>query len=178
MNKGLEVIEAHWLFGVAREAIEVVIHPESIVHSLVEYVDGSVLAQLGNPDMRTPIAQALAWPERISSGVAPLELARIGSLNFFAPDLTRFPCLGVAYEALGAGGTAPAILNAANEVSVEAFLQRKIGFLDIARACEATMRRVPVTPLSSLADALDADREARAVARELLNLEQPQALPM
>src|SRR5204863_4102624 len=177
MNKGLEVIEAHWLFGAAREQIEVVIHPESIVHSLVEYLDGSVLAQLGNPDMRTPIAQALAWPERISSGVAPLELARIGSLNFFAPDLARFPCLGVAYEALGAGGTAPAILNAANEVAVEAFLQRKIGFLDIARACEATMRCVSATPLSSLGDALGADREARAVARELLKLEQPQPLP-
>jgi 1-deoxy-D-xylulose-5-phosphate reductoisomerase len=177
MNKGLEVIEAHWLFGVARDTIEVVIHPESVVHSLVEYLDGSVLAQLGNPDMRTPIAQALAWPERISSGVAPLELSLIGSLNFFAPDLARFPCLGLAYEALGAGGTAPAILNAANEVAVEAFLQRKIGFLDIARACEATMRRVPATPLSSLADALDADGEARAVTREVLHLEQPQHLP-
>jgi 1-deoxy-D-xylulose-5-phosphate reductoisomerase len=177
MNKGLEVIEAHWLFGVAADTIEVVIHPESVVHSLVEYLDGSVLAQLGNPDMRTPIAQALAWPERIDSGVAPLELARIGSLNFFAPDLGRFPCLGVAYEALSAGGTAPAILNAANEVAVEAFLQRKIGFLDIARACEATLRRVPATALSSLDDALDADREARAVARELFKLELPQQLP-
>jgi 1-deoxy-D-xylulose-5-phosphate reductoisomerase len=177
MNKGLEVIEAHWLFGVARDTIEVVIHPESVVHSLVEYLDGSVLAQLGNPDMRTPIAQALAWPERISSGVAPLELTRIGSLNFFAPDLARFPCLNVAYDALSAGGTGPAILNAANEVAVEAFLERKIGFLDIARACEATMRRLPATSLSSLADALDADREARAVARELLNLEQLQHLP-
>ena len=177
MNKGLEVIEAHWLFGVARDAIEVVIHPESVVHSLVEYLDGSVLAQLGNPDMRTPIAQALAWPERISSGVAPLELARIGALNFFAPDLARFPCLSVAYDALSAGGTAPAILNAANEVAVEAFLGRQIGFLDISRACEATMRRLPETPVSSLADALDADREARAVARELLNLEQLQHLP-
>jgi 1-deoxy-D-xylulose-5-phosphate reductoisomerase len=177
MNKGLEVIEAHWLFGVARDAIEVVIHPESIVHSLVEYLDGSVLAQLGNPDMRTPIAQALAWPERIDAGVAPLELARIGSLNFFAPDPQRFPCLDVAYEALGLGGTGPAILNAANEVAVEAFLDRKIGFLEIASACEATMRRVPAAPMSSLDDALDADREARIVARELLNLEQLQHLP-
>jgi 1-deoxy-D-xylulose-5-phosphate reductoisomerase len=177
MNKGLEVIEAHWLFGVARDEIEVVIHPESVVHSLVEYLDGSVLAQLGNPDMRTPIAQALAWPERISSGVAPLELARIGSLNFFEPDLARFPCLRVAFDALSAGGSGPAILNAANEVAVEAFLERKIGFLDIARACEAAMRRLPATPLSSLADALSADREARMVARELLNLEQPQHLP-
>jgi len=177
MNKGLEVIEAHWLFGVARDAIEVVIHPESVVHSLVEYLDGSMLAQLGNPDMRTPIAQALAWPERISAGVAPLELARIGSLNFFAPDLIRFPCLNVAYDALSAGGTGPAILNAANEVAVEAFLERKIGFLDISRTCETIMRRLPATPMSSLADALDADREARIVARELLNLEQLQHLP-
>jgi len=177
MNKGLEVIEAHWLFGVARDAIEVVIHPESVVHSLVEYLDGSVLAQLGNPDMRTPIAQALAWPDRISSGVSPLELARIGSLNFFAPDFTRFPCLRVAYDALSAGGTAPAILNAANEIAVEAFLARRVAFLDIARACESTMGRLPARPVLSLADALDADREARAVAREVLNLEQPQHVP-
>ena len=177
MNKGLEVIEAHWLFGVARETIEVVIHPESVVHSLVEYLDGSVLAQMGNPDMRTPIAQALAWPDRISSGVDPLDLARIGSLNFSAPDLARFPCLGVAYEALSAGGTAPAVLNAANEVAVEAFLEGRIGFLDIARACESAMRRLPPRPVSSLADALDADREARALAREVLNLELMQPSP-
>jgi 1-deoxy-D-xylulose-5-phosphate reductoisomerase len=177
MNKGLEVIEAHWLFGAAPDTIEVVIHPESIVHSMVEYLDGSVLAQLSNPDMRTPIAQALAWPQRIGAGVAPLDLARIGSLNFFAPDLVRFPCLGVAYDALRAGGTAPATLSAANEVAVEAFLERKIGFLDIARACEATMRRLPATPLSSLTHALNADREARIVARELLHLEQLQRLP-
>src|ERR1019366_9137281 len=127
--------------------------------------------------MRTPIAQALAWPERISSGVAPLELARIGSLNFFAPDLAPVPGLYGGFDALTAGGTPPAILNPANEVAVGAFLERKIGFLDIARACQATMRRLPATPISSLADALDADREARAVARELLNREQPQQLP-
>ena len=136
-----------------------------------------VLAQLSNPDMRTPIAQALAWPERIDAGVAPLDLARIGSLHFFAPDLVRFPCLALAYDALSAGGTAPATLNAANEVAVEAFLDRKIGFLDIARACEATMRRLPATPSSSLDGALNADREARIVAREFLNLEQMQHLP-
>ena len=177
MNKGLEVIEAHWLFGAPRAAIEVVIHPESIVHSLVEYLDGSVLAQLGNPDMRTPIAQALAWPERIDAGVAPLDLARIGSLHFCEPDLARFPCLGTAFDALEAGGTSPATLNAANEVAVEAFLARRIGFLDIARACEATMRRVPSRPMSTLADALHADREARIVAREVLRLEQPQRMP-
>jgi 1-deoxy-D-xylulose-5-phosphate reductoisomerase len=177
MNKGLEVIEAHWLFGAAREAIEVVIHPESIVHSMVEYVDGSVLAQLSNPDMRTPIAQALAWPERIDAGVTPLDLARIGSLNFSAPDLARFPCLGLAYDALSAGGTAPATLNAANEVAVEAFLERKIGFLDIARTCEATMRRAPAAPAPSLSDALQADGEARRVAREFLHLDRLQRVP-
>jgi 1-deoxy-D-xylulose-5-phosphate reductoisomerase len=177
MNKGLEVIEAHWLFGVAPDAIEVLIHPESIVHSLVEYLDGSVLAQLSNPDMRTPIAQALAWPQRISAGVVPLDLARIGSLHFSTPDLVRFPCLGVAYDALHAGGTGPATLNAANEVAVEAFLEHKIGFLDIARACEATTHRLPTTPLSSLADALNADHEARIMTRELLNLERLQSLP-
>src|SRR2546430_1749806 len=146
MNKGLEIIEAHWLVGIARGAIEVVIHPESIVHSLVEYLDGSVLAQLGNPDMRTPIAQALAWPERISSGVAPLELARIGSLNFFAPDLARFPCLGVAYEALGAGGTAPAILNAANEVAVGGLPPRQKRFLHIPPALANTHRPAAAAP--------------------------------
>ncbi len=177
MNKGLEVIEAHALFGVARDAIEVVIHPESIVHSLVEYLDGSVLAQLGNPDMRTPIAQALAWPERISSGVAPLDLARIGSLNFSTPDLARFPCIGMAYAALDAGGTAPATLNAANEVAVAAFLEHRIGFLDIARACQAAMERLRSAPVRSLNDAVEADREARAVTRELLKLGLPQHLP-
>jgi 1-deoxy-D-xylulose-5-phosphate reductoisomerase len=177
MNKGLEVIEAHWLFGAAPDAIEVVIHPQSIVHSLVEYVDGSVLAQLGNPDMRTPIAQALAWPDRIDAGVAPLDLARHGSLDFLPPDLARFPCLGLAYEALRAGGTGPATLNAANEVAVEAFLERKIGFPDIARICETTMRRVPPARRSSLPDVLEADREARAVAGELLNLDSVQRVP-
>src|SRR5260221_717036 len=117
MNKGLEMIEARWLFGVTREQIEVLIHPESIVHSMVEYLDGSVLAQLGNPDMRTPIAQALAWPQRIDAGVARLDLAQIGRLDFEPPDRARFPCLGLAYAALRAGGTAPALLNAANEVA-------------------------------------------------------------
>lgn len=177
MNKGLEVIEAHALFGVADDSIEVVIHPESIVHSLVEYLDGSVLAQLGNPDMRTPIAQALAWPDRISSGVAPLDLARIGSLHFSTPDLVRFPCLGIAYEALRAGGTTPAILNAANEVAVAAFLEGRIGFLDIAAACEAAMERVASAPVLSLTDALEADRETRAVTRDWLKLGLPHDLP-
>jgi 1-deoxy-D-xylulose-5-phosphate reductoisomerase len=135
-----------------------------------------VLAQLGNPDMRTPIAQALAWPERIDSGATPLALSEIGSLNFFAPDLDRFPCLGVAFEALRAGGTGPAIVNAANEVAVAAFLECRIGFLDIARACEATMRSMRATPVSTLADALSADHEARVMTREHLNLERLQHL--
>jgi 1-deoxy-D-xylulose-5-phosphate reductoisomerase len=170
MNKGLEVIEAHWLFGVAADAIDVVIHPQSIVHSLVEYVDGSVLAQMGNPDMRTPIAQALAWPDRIDAGVEQLDLTRIGTLNFSAPDRARFPCLDLAYAALHAGGTGPAVLNAANEIAVAAFLEERIGFLDIAAACEDTLSRLPAVALSSLDDALAADEEARAITRQLLKL--------
>ena len=168
MNKGLEVIEAHWLFGAEITAIDVVIHPQSVIHSLVEYVDGSVLAQLGNPDMRTPIAQALAWPERVDAGVASLDLARIGALQFSLPDAERFPCLGLAYAALRDGGTAPAVLNAANEVAVAAFLEGRIGFLDIAAACEQTLARIAARPVSSIDDALAADRDARRVALELL----------
>ncbi|HEV8255886.1 MAG TPA: 1-deoxy-D-xylulose-5-phosphate reductoisomerase [Casimicrobiaceae bacterium] len=168
MNKGLEVIEAHWLFGAERDQIDVVIHPESIVHSLVEYVDGSVLAQLGNPDMRTPIAQALAWPERIAAGVAPLDLVEIGALHFAAPDAARFPCLGLACAALVAGGSAPATLSAANEEAVAAFLEGRIGFLDIAGVCAEALARLPACPIASLADALEADRAGRALARQLL----------
>jgi 1-deoxy-D-xylulose-5-phosphate reductoisomerase len=167
MNKGLEVIEAHWLFGASADAIEVVIHPQSIVHSLVEYVDGSVLAQLGNPDMRTPIAQALAWPERIEAGVAELNLAQIGRLEFEPPDLARFPCLGLAYAALRCGGTAPALLNAANEVAVEAFLAGRIAYPEIAHLCEQTMGMVAAGAVASLDDALAADHHARRVAGEL-----------
>ncbi|HEX4524673.1 MAG TPA: 1-deoxy-D-xylulose-5-phosphate reductoisomerase [Casimicrobiaceae bacterium] len=177
MNKGLEVIEARWLFGVPAEAIDVVIHPQSIVHSMVEYVDGSVLAQLGNPDMRTPIAQALAWPDRIAAGVAPLDLAGLGALDFAAPDPARFPCLGLAYDALRADGTAPAMLNAANEVAVAAFLEHRIRFTQIAAACEETMSRLASRPLTTLDEALDADREARALTRQLLELDQLHTLP-
>ena len=168
MNKGLEMIEARWLFGVAPERIEVLIHPESIVHSMVEYLDGSVLAQLGNPDMRTPIAQALAWPGRVAAGVPPLDLAQIGALNFAAPDPTRFPCLALARDALVAGGSAPATLSAANEVAVAAFLERSIGFLDIAGVCAEALSRLPAHAMNSLDDALDADRAGRSLARELL----------
>jgi 1-deoxy-D-xylulose-5-phosphate reductoisomerase len=174
MNKGLEVIEAHWLFGAAIDAIEVVIHPQSVIHSLVEYVDGSVLAQLGNPDMRTPIAQALAWPERVDAGVAPLDLARIGALDFAPPDAERFPCLGLAYAALRDGGTAPAVLNAANEVAVAAFLEGRIGFLDIAVVCARTLERVASRPVTLLADALAADADARRCAQALVAPAPPQ----
>ena len=173
MNKGLEVIEAHWLFGVPRDAIEVVIHPESVIHSLVEYVDGSVLAQLGNPDMRTPIAQALAFPDRVDAGVDPLELVRRGPLTFDAPDFARFPCLALAYDALSASGTAPAVLNAANEVAVAAFLDGRIRYLDIAPACAEALARLPARPVRSLDDALAADAEARATTREWLKLPSP-----
>jgi 1-deoxy-D-xylulose-5-phosphate reductoisomerase len=170
MNKGLEVIEAHWLFGVPRQAIQVVIHPQSVIHSLVEYVDGSVLAELGHPDMRTPIAHALAAPERVDSGVPPLDLAALAALTFEAPDLERFPCLGLAYAALDAGGSAPVTLNAANEVAVAAFLCGGARYLDIAAACAATLERLPARPVGALPDALAADAEARSVADEFLRL--------
>ena len=166
MNKGLEVIEAHWLFGVPSERIEVLIHPQSIVHSLVEYVDGSVIAQLSNPDMRVPIAHALAHPERIASGARPLDLAAMRNLAFEAPDLQRFPCLQLAYEALRAGGTAPAILNAANEVAVAAFLAGRMPFTTIASVIEETLDSVGATPADSLAQVLEADAVARRKADE------------
>ncbi len=166
MNKGLEVIEAHWLFNAPADAIQVVVHPQSVIHSMVQYVDGSVLAQLGNPDMRTPIAYALAWPERIESGVAPLDLFQIARLDFSAPDFTRFPCLGLAYLALRAGGTVPALLNAANEVAVAAFLERRIAFLDIPRLIETVLGSIPRSEVHTLHDVLDADAAARRAAQE------------
>ena len=168
MNKGLEVIEAHWLFNAPAERIEVVIHPQSVIHSLVDYEDGSVLAQLGNPDMRTPIAHALAWPQRIDSGVAPLDLFAIGQLNFERPDLVRFPCLDLAYRALRAEGNAAAVLNAANEVAVAAFLERRLPFLGIAELIAATLDAVPQAALPDLAAVLEADRQGRAMATEIL----------
>ena len=170
MNKGLEVIEAHWLFGAPRDAIEVVIHPQSVIHSLVEYVDGSVLAQLGHPDMRTPIACALAFPERIDAGVPRLDFAALASLSFEAPDLDRFPCLALAYDALDANGSAPIALNAANEIVVGAFLDGRARFPDIAATCARTLERLPSRPIESLSDALAADSEARRLACELLSL--------
>jgi 1-deoxy-D-xylulose-5-phosphate reductoisomerase len=168
MNKGLEVIEAHWLFGAAAEQIDVLIHPQSVIHSMVSYVDGSVLAQLGNPDMRTPIAHALAYPERIASGVAPLDLASMAQLRFERPDMRRFPCLKLAYDALQAGGSAPALMNAANEVAVEAFLNRQIGFRMIDQLIARVMDTVPHEPVNEIAGLLEQDRRARQAAREYL----------
>ncbi|MDQ3267548.1 MAG: 1-deoxy-D-xylulose-5-phosphate reductoisomerase [Pseudomonadota bacterium] len=168
INKGLEVIEAHWLFNAPADAIQVVVHPQSIIHSLVQYVDGSVLAQLGNPDMRIPIAYALAYPERIETGVEPLDLLKIATLDFVAPDLIRFPGLTLAYQALRAGGTAPAVLNAANEVAVVAFLNKQIPFLAIPRLIEDVLADLPVTTVNTLEDVLGADAAAREVANEFL----------
>ena len=168
MNKGLELIEACWLFDARPEQVEVVIHPQSVIHSLVDYVDGSVLAQLGNPDMRTPIAHALAWPERVASGVAPLDLFRIGRLDFQEPDLQRFACLRLARQAAEAGGSVAALLNAANEVAVEAFLQRRIGFTQIAQLNEAVLNSLPATPVESLEAVLAADHTAREAAQQWL----------
>ena len=166
MNKGLEVIEAHWLFGVSRGAIDVVLHPQSVIHSLVEYVDGAVLAQLGHPDMRTPIAHALAHPERIDSGVPSLQLA--AALTFEAPDPRRFPCLALAYAALEAGGSAPVVLNAANEVAVDAFREGRLRFTDIADTCARTLERMPARIVGSLDEALAIDEEARRTACAML----------
>ncbi len=161
MNKALEIIEAHWLFGAAPEQIEVVLHPQSVVHSLVEYADGSVIAQLGNPDMRTPIAYALAYPERIEAGVGSLDLTSIGRLDFSPPDFARFPALRLGYRALKEGGTSPATLNAANEVAVAAFLERRLPFLAITAVIEAVMNQTHPRPLATLDDVLDADAAAR-----------------
>ena len=166
MNKGLEVIEAHWLFNAGADDIQVVVHPQSVIHSMVQYVDGSVLAQLGNPDMRTPIAFALAYPERIEAGVAPLDLFQVARLDFTAPDFVRFPCLALAYQALRAGGTAPALLNAANEEAVAAFLDRRISFLDIPRLIETVLGKIASAEVEKLQDLLDADASARGAARE------------
>jgi 1-deoxy-D-xylulose-5-phosphate reductoisomerase len=165
MNKGLEIIEAHYLFGVPISGLEVVIHPQSVIHSLVSYRDGSTLAQLGHPDMRTPIAHALAYPERIDSGVRPLSLVEIGKLEFEAPDLQRFPCLGLAFEALSLGAAAPNIMNAANEIAVEAFLVGKIGFQDIYAVCSEALAK---GDLSQRADSIEKvlfiDQNARKIA--------------
>jgi 1-deoxy-D-xylulose-5-phosphate reductoisomerase len=168
MNKGLELIEACVLFGMEPGQVEVVVHPQSIVHSMVEYVDGSILAQLGNPDMRTPIAHALGWPERIGSGVQSLDLTAVARLDFEAPDVGRFPALRIAREAAEAGGTAPAVLNAANEVAVAAFLGGRLGFLGIAPLIEAVLERHANRTADALPAVLEADRWARELAESML----------
>ena len=169
MNKGLELIEACWLFDARPSQVEVVIHPQSVIHSLVDYVDGSVLAQLGNPDMRTPIAHALAWPERIDSGVAPLDLFAVARLDFQRPDEQRFPCLRLARQAAEVGGSAPALLNAANEVAVAAFLDRRIRFPEIARIIEEVLNLEAAFAVENLDAVLAADARARVLAGEWLN---------
>ena len=169
MNKGLELIEAAWLFDLAPKQLDVVVHPQSIVHSLVEYSDGSMLAQLGNPDMRTPIAHALAWPERCTSGVSMLDLARLGRLDFEAPDLVRFPCLRLAHEAISGGGAGPCVLNGSNEVSVAHFLAGGLRFGQIAQINESVLNRLGHQPApTNLEGVLDLDRESRALASQFL----------
>jgi len=169
MNKGLEIIEAHWLFDVPGESIQVVIHPQSVVHSMVEYVDGSVIAQLGNPDMRTPIAQALGYPERIDAGVAALDFFNLGALSFEAPDFERFSALTLAYQVLALGGSAPAIMNAANEVAVAAFLSGELPFPEVINVIEETMQALPSTKLACLADVMEADAKGRLAARRVIS---------
>lgn len=164
MNKGLEVIEAHWLFDVPMQQIEVLIHPQSVIHSMVSYIDGSVLAQLGNPDMRTPIAHALAFPERIAAGVAPLDLAALATLSFERPQAERFPCLTLALEALRQGGIASAVLNAANEVAVEAFLCGALRFTSIAEVVAEVLERIEPSAVHTLDDIRAADAQARRLA--------------
>ena len=169
MNKGLELIEAHHLFGLPSERIDIIVHPQSVIHSMVEYVDGSVLAQLGSPDMRIPIAHALAWPERMETPAQRLDLATIGTLSFEPPDLGRFPALQVARAALEAGGAAPIVLNAANEEAVAAFLARRIGFLDVVRTVEETVAQTNAAQPRSIAEVIDIDRGARALANHLMS---------
>jgi 1-deoxy-D-xylulose-5-phosphate reductoisomerase len=168
MNKGLEFIEACWIFDLTPDLVDVVVHPQSIIHSMVQYLDGSVLAQLGNPDMRTPIAYGLAWPERLVSGVAPLDLIATARLDFEAPDESRFPCLRLAREAVAAGGTAMAVCNAANEIAVQAFLDEQLRFTDIPSIIEGVMEKVSIVEPTALNVVENADNEAREVARDLL----------
>ena len=170
MNKGLEVIEACWLFDTTPDMIQVVIHPQSIIHSMVSYKDGSVLAQMGNPDMRTPIAHAMSWPERCDSGVEPLDIFEVAKFEFEKPDMQRFPCLRLAYEAMQRGGTATTILNAANEIAVEAFLNEKIGFLQIPEIIEGALENISIEEATDLDKVLAADKKSRLYAEELIQL--------
>jgi 1-deoxy-D-xylulose-5-phosphate reductoisomerase len=168
MNKGLEVIEAHWLFDIPADRIDVVVHPQSIIHSMVEFTDGSVKAQLGLPDMKLPIQYALTWPARLETDFPRLDLAEIGQLSFEAPDHAAFPCLRIAYDVLREGGTAPAIMNAANEIAVEAFLGERIGYLDIPRAIDRTLDTVAAIRADNLAAVVEADLLGREAARGII----------
>ena len=168
MNKGLELIEAYYLFGLPEDKIDILVHPQAIIHSMVAYVDGSVLAQLGSPDMRTPISYALAWPQRMVAPSARLDLGKIATLTFEPPDSERFPALRLAREALKAGGAAPTILNASNEVAVAGFLDNNLGFLDIPRIVTETLEKMPVSAIRSVDDALSVDNEARHIARDIM----------
>ena len=168
MNKGFEIIEACWLFDIGYEKVDVVLHPQSIIHSMVYYTDGSVLAQLGQPDMRTPIAHALGWPKRIASGVKKLDLTQVGKLEFRSPEIERYPCLLLAVEAMKRGGTATAILNAANEEAVEAFLQQKISFSQISVVIDRALQEITVTTADTLDNIMSADKQARRFARTLI----------
>ena len=168
MNKGLELIEAYYLFGLPEDKIDILVHPQSIIHSMVAYVDGSVLAQLGSPDMRTPISYALAWPQRMVAPSARLDLGKIATLTFEPPDSERFPALRLAREALKAGGAAPTILNASNEVAVAGFLDNNLGFLDIPRIVTETLEKMPISAIRSVDDALSVDNEARHIARDIM----------
>jgi 1-deoxy-D-xylulose-5-phosphate reductoisomerase len=168
MNKGLEMIEACLLFNMSPDQIQVVIHPQSVIHSMVDYVDGTVLAQMGNPDMRIPIAHAMAWPERFDSGAKPLNIFDVGRMDFEQPNLERFPCLRLAYKAINAGGTMPTVLNAANEIAVEAFLDRRVKFTDIPVIIEHCMDTIAVAVADTLAVILDHDQQARTVAKQII----------
>jgi len=167
MNKGLEVIEAHWLFNAPMEKISINIHPQSIIHSMVEYIDGCVIAQLGTPDMKAPIAYALSYPERIATGIQPLDLTTLSGLTFFKPDMEKFRCLGLAYRAIQEGESMPAVMNAANEIAVDAFLKGQIGFLQIARIIESTMDAHKAHGLNTIEEVLQADQWGRATARDI-----------
>jgi len=168
MNKGLEMIEACILFAMRPDQIQVVIHPQSIIHSMVDYVDGTVLAQMGNPDMRVPIAYSMAWPERFDSGVDPLNIFDVRRMDFEEPNLERFPCLRLAYEAINKGGIIPTVLNAANEIAVEAFLNEQVRFTDIPVIIERCMEKFDAKPASTLAIILEADQQARQVSQQII----------
>jgi len=169
MNKGLEVIEACWLFNTTPDKIQVVLHPQSVIHSMVEYADGSVLAQLGNPDMRTPIAHALAWPERFESGVESLDMFRVARLDFQPPDYERFPCLKLAMQAINIGGSSTVVLNAANEIAVQAFMDGTVKFVEIANVIENTLSEIPAQSVATLDAVVEIDRKAREVSQNYIN---------